>query len=132
MSENEKRDRTTPPAQSATSPYTREAVEKVIKGLECCTEELGLNQHRDDFCAVCPYKDKDPENWYCFHRIDLMRDALALLKAQEPEETRLVRHFSRPNVYADLWLHCEKCNGRVDDRYRPKFCPECGRKVKWK
>lgn len=54
-----------------------------------------------------------------------------LLKAQEPDETRLVRHYSRPNVYADLWLHCEKCGGRVDDRYKPKFCPECGKKVKW-
>ena len=54
-----------------------------------------------------------------------------LLKAQEPDETRLVRHYSRPNVYADLWLHCEKCGGRVDDRYKPKFCPECGRKVNW-
>lgn len=65
------------------------------------------------------------------HAVLAMRDALALLKAQEPDETRLVRHYSRPNVYADLWLHCEKCGGVVDNRYRPKFCPECGRKVKW-
>ena len=58
-------------------------------------------------------------------------ERIGKLKAQEPDETRLVRHYSRPNVYADLWLHCEKCGGRVDDRYKPKFCPECGRAVKW-
>ena len=63
--------------------------------------------------------------------LNAVNGALALLKAQEPDETRLVRHYSRPNVYADLWLHCEKCGGVVDDIYRPKFCPECGRKVKW-
>jgi hypothetical protein len=91
--------------------------EKVIKGLECC----GYSRFMDK-CQECPYDGKD-----CFKR--LKADALALV--QEPEETRLVRHYSRPNVYADLWLHCEKCGGRVDDRYKPKFCPGCGRKVKW-
>ena len=67
----------------------------------------------------------------CIDFVQIIDNALMLLKAQEPDETRLVRHYSRPNVYADLWLHCEKCGGRVDNRYKPKFCPECGRKVKW-
>ncbi len=64
--------------------------------------------------------------------LSTLSGALMLLKEQEPQETRFVRHYSRPGVYADLWLYCEKCGGRVDDEfYRPKFCPECGRKVKW-
>ena len=77
--------------------------EKVIKGLECCTAELGTNQHQDDFCAVCPYKDKDPESWYCFHKIDLMRDALALLKAQEPRVMTLeeVKMLDRDYYYLE-------------------------------
>lgn len=59
-------------------------------------------------------------------------DVIELLKEQEPQETRLVRHYSRPGVYADLWLHCEKCGGKIGDGpYRPKYCPECGRAVKW-
>ena len=58
--------------------------EEVIRGLECCTAELENNQHRDDFCAVCPYRDKNPDNWYCFRKQDLMRDAIALLREQEP------------------------------------------------
>ena len=73
------------------------------------------------------------KNFVLRHNGELLtvNELIALLKAQEPDETRLVRHYSRPNVYADLWLHCEKCDGRVDDRYKPKFCPECGRPVKW-
>ena len=59
----------------------------------------------------------------------IVRDTIALLREQD--ETRLVRHYSRPGVYADLWLHCEKCGFCVDDRYRYKHCPECGRAVKW-
>ena len=47
--------------------------EKVIRGLECCTET--------DDCNSCPYFEK-PE--YCSEDV-LMRDALALLKEQEQE-----------------------------------------------
>ena len=57
--------------------------EKVIRGLECCTAELGNNQHRDDFCAVCPYRDKSPDNWYCFRKQDLMRDALECIERED-------------------------------------------------
>lgn len=40
--------------------------------------------------------------------------------------TRLMRKYSRPNVYADLWLHCEACGGKVNDNWHYNFCPECG------
>jgi rubrerythrin len=87
--------------------------------------------------ASCNGNDEEAAYWDCEcaamqERVDwLTQEIAAALKAQEPEPTRLVRHYSRPNVYADLWLHCEKCGGKVDDRYRPKHCPECGRTVKW-
>lgn len=55
----------------------QEKREKVIKGLECCSSQ----DRRVVFCHEydCPYRDYEecPEN--------LMRDALALLKAQEQE-----------------------------------------------
>ena len=47
--------------------------EKVIKGLECCAE---------DCVDGCPYEDLDVEGWNCTTL--LCRDALELLKAQEP------------------------------------------------
>lgn len=55
----------------------RELRVKVIKGLECCTAEDGGMS-----CAECPYR---PEELPLFCRQnEMMRDALAMLKAQEP------------------------------------------------
>ena len=55
-------------------------------------------------------------------------DRQPTLKAAEGT-TRLMHKYSRPNVYTDLWLHCEACGGKVDNNRRYKYCPECGRKV---
>ena len=49
--------------------------EKVIKGLECCTDGMMCKRER------CPYYDKSPVNSTC--RIELEKDAIALLKMQE-------------------------------------------------
>ena len=99
----------------------QEKREKVIKGLGCCI----TNGIAPD-CEECPYAERDGT---CVMLDPMLRDALELLKAED--ETRLVMHFSRPNVYADLWQHCEKCGEKVDTRWHPKYCPGCGRKVKW-
>lgn len=79
--------------------------EKVIKGLGCCAhEEIGD-------CENCPYNENTP---HC--DIAMMRDAIALLKAQEPklltiedftpEKLRDIHHVwveIRPGYYnADL------------------------------
>lgn len=53
-------------------------LEKVIKGIECC-----LGGSNADACEQCPYEDE------CAHAVGkspspLRRDALSLLKAQEP------------------------------------------------
>ena len=49
--------------------------EKVIKGLECCD---------NDDCDNCPYFRSCVENDFGTCRATLHRDALVLLKAQEP------------------------------------------------
>lgn len=73
--------------------------EKVIKGLECCSAQ----DRRVAFCHEydCPYRDYEecPEN--------LMRDALALLKAQEPRVMTLKEVKAKPD-YA--WI--EKLNSK--------------------
>lgn len=55
---------------------TEEQREKVVRGLECCI--ITASFCRDD----CPYIGKGDENDYCDEK--LFKDALALLKAQEP------------------------------------------------
>jgi len=49
--------------------------EKVINGLECCSQEIK--------CGFCPYWNDDTEGFAC--STNLAKDALALLKEQEEE-----------------------------------------------
>lgn len=51
--------------------------EKVIRGLECCMRENNTNM-----CGDCPYHDSSETRFGCMQ--SAMRDALALLKEQEP------------------------------------------------
>lgn len=99
----------------------QEMREKVIKELECC---VSLN-YNGSKCANCDYADE-------FHNGDcetyLLRDALALLKAQEPVEPYTERD-GRTTFF--LCGSCDKPLCIAKESYKPKHCPECGRKVKW-
>lgn len=59
--------------------------EKVINGLERCIEKLDtvVNKTHGFNCTACPYFRKCDSSGYLIG-LPLMRDALALLKAQEP------------------------------------------------
>lgn len=50
--------------------------EKIIQGLKCCTAGFMCKKE------ICPYYGKSPVNSTC--SIELEKDALVLLKAQEP------------------------------------------------
>ena len=41
------------------------------------------------------------------------------------------RHFTRPNVYADLFYYCSACGNRTtsSDTVYYKYCPKCGAKM---
>lgn len=62
----------------------QEKREKVIKGLKQCIEKLDtvVNKTHGFNCTVCPYFRKCDSSGYLIG-LPLMRDALALLKAQE-------------------------------------------------
>lgn len=87
--------------------------EKVIRGLECCTD----HDHRAD-CYGC-YQEGPGLGFAC--RESLMRDALALLREQEPVEP-----IRKRGSYVE---RCGICGTFI---YVPpnRFCPNCGRKVK--
>ena len=69
----------------------REKVEEWARDFMAYIDELDIT--RDDYRGIMEYID----------------DALTLIREQAPEETRFVRRYSRPGVFADLWLHCEEC-----------------------
>lgn len=95
--------------------------EKVIKGLVCCDYCNSLT----NTCFQCPYLDLNKEKGLAVCTAELAHDALALLREQEPVEP--LWHEYGPYSF---WT-CAGCDGIIDhDDY--KFCPHCGRKVKWK
>ena len=49
-------------------------------------------------------------------------DALALLKEQEAVEPK-------KQIEETEWIVCGHCNGHIIHKW--KFCPSCGRSVKW-
>lgn len=98
--------------------------EKVIKGLVWC-----MNEKHDCYREKgCPYENEG-EDIGC--KYALHRDALALLKAQEPV---------KPVVDIDTWK-CGNCRHTLEHQEllgdnvlfheQYNYCPECGRAVKW-
>lgn len=100
-------------------------LEKVIYSIERCI------CHVPDACRDCGYDNHEYNE--CVEK--LLRDALELLKEQEPV---------KPTVRVDTWI-CSKCGHTlesqelIDDKENPQvliheqyeYCPNCGRKVKW-
>lgn len=92
--------------------------EKVLKGLERCYK-------RDKACIYCSYHGE-----CCTSR--LARDALALLKAQEPvlllDQHKSGDHFINAN---SPWKStCPRCGKKIEGR-QTRFCKYCGQAVKW-
>lgn len=87
--------------------------EKVIKGLECCSEEEidGCN-----FCELCPYHGVG-----CVDSV--LKDALELLKAQKPVEP------VQDMVGDTLFWVCGRCGHDICST--DWYCANCGRAVKW-
>ena len=98
--------------------------EKVIKGLECCS--IGL------YCPdeECPYeKDKEEKQENCIAL--LARDALELLKAQEPVKPIHLHNTKIHDSLKDVVFEdeCGNCNGYLLRTW--KACPICGKAVRW-
>lgn len=87
--------------------------EKVIKGLEHCSE---------DGCEGCPY---EPDCMMA-DGFELARDALELLKEQEPKQVVMTT-----NSYGTKFYHCPRCNHDIYAYPRQMYCSQCGQAVKW-
>lgn len=96
--------------------------EKIGKGLEYC-----IGHH---LCLGCGYYD--PNNARC--QKDLMRDALELLIKQEPIAPDCVAVCVGGFIGTFKWQYsCGACGHEIikNDRWQTKYCPNCGKKVKW-
>lgn len=86
--------------------------EKVIKGIRKCLSHKPCGENG------CPYEDECAVE----HLNDpLLRDALTLLKEQEPVEPLYGSHGER---------RCGVCRNKFFV-YKQLFCASCGRAAKW-
>ena len=93
--------------------------ERVIKGLECCSQMAG------EVCRECPYANECEEGeGLLAGSAHLAANALALLREQEAvEPTRKVNENGQI-------LSCSNC-GAWFIVQKQKYCHECGMAVKW-
>lgn len=61
-------------------------------------------------------------NKWRFVRLDIIEDAIDLLKAQEPV---------KPIRFTLMYWRCGNCRREIDKYEGDMYCPRCGRKVKW-
>ena len=86
--------------------------EKVIKGLK-------LHGDSKADCDECPYRNGESPGYGCLE--ELCKDAISLLKEQEPKLVRIDEDS----------VHCPSCGNELFTYPRQKFCDECGQAVKW-
>lgn len=86
--------------------------EKVIKGLEQCKE--------GGSCDGCQYNINTSKCISLLHA-----DALAMLKEQEAVEPK---HYEATRYNGELFA-CGDCRHELE--LKPRFCPYCGKAVKW-
>ena len=103
-----------------------ELTKKVIKGLECCLNTGGFEKCKEN----CPYFSKEFGISVCSE--NMLRDALTLLKAQEPilleNQHKPYGHFTNTN---SPWIsRCPKCGKKIEGK-QTRFCKYCGQAVKW-
>ena len=96
-------------------------LEKVIKGLECCTSDVS--------CAECLYRGKRDGALNCVR--ELSTDALELLKEREAVEPKEIvnEHYPIGDYRrTNGWL-CGKCGETLMGD--ANYCSYCGRAVEW-
>lgn len=54
------------------------------------------------------------------------------LHKQEKNTTKMIKEYASPEIDRKVWV-CEECKSKCLTSYRansPRFCPNCGKKVK--
>ena len=94
---------------------------KVIFSIERCI------CHVPDACRDCAYDAGQPYN-ECVEL--LLRDALELLKAQEPVRPIIKQEMDDFCSGIDNIAYCGNCGAQIG-RFKRNYCSICGKAVKW-
>jgi len=101
-------------------------------GTDCISRQAAID-------ALRKLREEDIEDYGCeipegFNQDHLDRATFAIkqLPPIQPKRGKWERHYSRPNVYADLFWHCSECGYKDIENYAPvyhHFCTNCGAKM---
>lgn len=92
--------------------------DRVIYDLERCVCKV------PDSCTDCSKRREGLVPLECME--ELMKDALELLKEQEPKPVEL-----HTNAYGTRFYFCPKCKRELFHTRNLNFCEKCGQAVKW-
>ena len=72
--------------------------------------------------------ESDSTAAFCLCQRWILKDAITLLKEQEPKPVKVVKTEYDHELY-----YCPRCDRPFCDFYyvKPKFCDKCGQAVKW-
>ena len=100
--------------------------EKVVRALDCLSRNA-----QDVPCNGCayfrPFTD-DPDTGWC-DRTAAMADALAMLRELEPVQFKVTRQDKSYPFWDSVCTGCGYKTSTVKNYW--KYCPVCGRAVKW-
>ena len=104
--------------------------EKVIKGLEICSEHgswHGLDCELNEAYKDCPYRGCETG---CI--VTIAKDAIALLKEQQTEYVDMGFDIDNDGRVTHRW-DCKSCEYEIYGKsiIGLKYCPNCGKAVKW-
>lgn len=108
-----------------------EQPKKVIQGLECCLTRYDKRISKTTItcwkCDVCPYGEQHEGEIIC-HGERLMRDALSMLKAQQPKQVFPIGYVGTSD---SQYATCPWCFSRIHSNESQHYCGHCGKAVKW-
>ena len=93
--------------------------EKTIRGLGCIAGEYDMESNK---CTGCGYRKSAT---YAICIAEIARDAIELLKAQEPAHVQ----YRKMNIGKWALTVCGNCKEQLREDW--KYCPICGKAVKW-
>lgn len=72
--------------------------------------------------------ESDSTAAFCLCQRWILKDAITLLKKQEPKPVKVMK-----TEYDHKLYYCPRCDRPFCDFYyvKPKFCDKCGQAVKW-
>lgn len=108
----------------------KELKANIMKRLGVSDEKYLFPAERTLWRTIADIPAADVVSRDCYDRLLVENDELR--KARPVARGKWVRHYTRPNVYEDLYWHCTVCGYKNNDNYANvyhKFCPNCGARM---